>query len=259
MNEKSPPNLLADKLRVLDRALMPYTTPDEGGQWDSLWTQIEVQNLATKLKLVLKINGYREEADEVDRILERHDDDFLFRVQEPFWHEGDYAVVVELRNFVENVRFSITSDDADGAFTIRSEYALLRRLLLNLDAAFAHRAPYPIAERDLHNLAESVLACAFPDLIHEPTISGTIKNFRPDTGIPATRTLIEYKFIDKPEKVPATVDQLFADGVGYADKSWDNLICVIYETERFVTLAAWKQELKKLPNVEVVLIKGTRP
>src|ERR1700730_7572613 len=53
----------------------------------------------------------------------------------------------------------------------------------------------PANEADVHARIEAVLRCVFPDLLHKPPISKQIKNFQPDTGLPAINTLIEYKFL----------------------------------------------------------------
>ena len=66
----------------------------------------------------------------------------------------------------------------------------------------------------------------------------------PNAGIPLIHTLIEYKYLDKVEKVPTIADEVLADTRGYLSRDWDSFLYIIYETERFRTEKEWNQLLK---------------
>lgn len=103
----------------------------------------------------------------------------------------------------------------------------------------------PQQESDVHDRIEAILKCNFPDLKRKPTLSKPIKNFEPDTGIPSSRTLIEYKFVTKKTEAKRVVDEILADSSGYRSMQWKNLIFVIYETRRVMPEEEWNNLLKE--------------
>jgi hypothetical protein len=121
----------------------------------------------------------------------------------------------------------------------------------------------PQNEKDVHLRIEGILKCVFPDLKHKPTLTKAIKNFEPDTGIPSIETLIEYKFLSRPEDVGTIADEILADTRGYYNfKEWKRCIYVIYETKRFRRENEWNQLLKQsgIPeNMTVVVLSGEPP
>jgi hypothetical protein len=117
----------------------------------------------------------------------------------------------------------------------------------------------PASENDVHIRIEGILKCVFPDLKHKPTLTKQIKNFEPDTGIPSLETLIEYKFLSRPEDVGLIADQILADTRGYASKDWKRFLYVVYETNRFRTEKDWNQLLKESSvseNTTIVVLSG---
>jgi hypothetical protein len=120
----------------------------------------------------------------------------------------------------------------------------------------------PQNERDVHIRIEGILKCVFPDLKHKPTLTKPIKNFEPDTGIPSIETLIEYKFLSRPDDVKNVADEVLADTRGYVSKDWSHFIYVIYETNRFKPEKEWVQLLRHsgVPeNTTVVVLSGEPP
>lgn len=117
----------------------------------------------------------------------------------------------------------------------------------------------PRNEEDVHFRLEGVLKCVFPDLKHKPTLSKPIKNYEPDTGLPSIRTLVEYKFIDSPSKVPRVADEIFADTRGYMSAEWDTFLYVVYETRRFQPETQWQALLKSGgvgENTQIIVLSG---
>ena len=120
----------------------------------------------------------------------------------------------------------------------------------------------PQDEKDVHIRIEGILKCVFPDLKHKPTLTKPIKNFEPDTGIPSIETLIEYKFLSRPDDVATIADEVLADTRGYISKDWNNFVYVIYETNRFKREKEWVQLLRQsgVPeNTTVVVLSGEPP
>ena len=117
----------------------------------------------------------------------------------------------------------------------------------------------PASEADVHHRIEAVLRCVFPNLDHQPPVSKAIKNFRPDTGIPSLKTLIEYKFIQTKQDAKRIADEILADTRGYQSKDWDRFVFLIYETKRLRKEAEWNRLLRQCntgKNVEAIVICG---
>jgi hypothetical protein len=147
----------------------------------------------------------------------------------------------------------------------KKDFLLLTGILKNCDIyatgleIFAWR---PCNEADVHDRIESLLKCYFPDLKRKPVLNKPIKNFEPDSGIPSIRTLIEYKYITNKKESKIIFDQIFADINGYQCDEYDNIIFVIYETDRCFYETEWKTALKNLETkmkLELVLLRGTPP
>ncbi len=120
----------------------------------------------------------------------------------------------------------------------------------------------PQSEKDVHIRIEGILKCVFPDLKHKPTLTKPVKNFEPDTGILSIETLIEYKFLSRPDDVGTIADEILADTRGYASKDWKYFVYVIYETNRFRREKEWVQLLRQsgVPeNTTVVVLSGEPP
>ena len=117
----------------------------------------------------------------------------------------------------------------------------------------------PSSEDEVHRRIEGVLRCIFPDLKHKPALPKPIKNFVPDTGLPSIGTLVEYKFIDRPEQVSTIADEILADTRGYVDKDWHTFIFVIYETHRIKPKHEWNLLLGASglsDNTSVIVLSG---
>jgi len=120
----------------------------------------------------------------------------------------------------------------------------------------------PRNETDVHLRIEAVLKPFFPDLKHKPSLTKSIKNFQPDTGIGSISTLIEYKFLAKKQDVPTVADQILADTRGYVSTEWKRIIYVIYETNRFRTEKDWNNFLKESGIREdtiIIVLSGEPP
>lgn len=117
----------------------------------------------------------------------------------------------------------------------------------------------PAKESDVHDRLEAILKCHFPDLLRKPALSKPIKNFEPDTGLPSTKTLIEYKFVNTKMEAKRVVDEILADVSGYRSSEWRNLLFVIYETHRLMPEEEWTRLLHECglgTNYDAVVLSG---
>jgi hypothetical protein len=120
----------------------------------------------------------------------------------------------------------------------------------------------PSREDDVHRRIEGILKCVFPDLQHKPALAKPIKNFIPDTGLPSTKTLIEYKFISSEAESKIVADQVLADTRGYHSPEYDNYVYVIYETIRVKRESEWRALLSSCgvpPNTSIIVLSGIPP
>lgn len=114
----------------------------------------------------------------------------------------------------------------------------------------------------MHLRIENIIKCIYPDLIHEPSLTKPIKNFKPDTAIPSIKTLIEYKFITNKNDAKKVTDEILADTRAYSSKEWSNLLFVVYETNRIKHEKEWKQlihECKAAKGTEIIVLSGEQP
>jgi len=120
----------------------------------------------------------------------------------------------------------------------------------------------PASEADVHHRVEAVLKCIFPDLRHTPPVAKSVKNFKPDTGLPSMRTLVEYKFIQEKADIDRVADEILADTRGYKSRDWDCFIFLIYETRRLKSEREWNDLLRECGtalNTQAIVICGEAP
>ncbi len=117
----------------------------------------------------------------------------------------------------------------------------------------------PKNEAEVHDRLEGILKCHFGDLKRKPSLTKPIKNFEPDSGIPSSKTLIEYKFVSTKAEARIVVDQILADTHGYHSPHWRNLLFVIYETSKVFPEEEWKNLLKQCGlggNYDAIVLSG---
>lgn len=120
----------------------------------------------------------------------------------------------------------------------------------------------PASEADVHHRVEAVLKCIFSDLRHTPPVAKSVKNFKPDTGLPSMRTLVEYKFIQEKADIDRVADEILADTRGYKSHDWDCFIFLIYETRRLKSEREWNDLLRECGtalNTQAIVICGEAP
>jgi hypothetical protein len=149
----------------------------------------------------------------------------------------------KIRMYVDGIAGAHGLDEAT-ASGMRDLKGILRRALYFICDTKLF-SDLPGTEAEVHDRLEGVLRCQFSDLKRKPSLSKSIKNFEPDTGIPSCRTLIEYKFVNTKLEAKRVVDEILADTRGYRSPPWDNLLFVIYETHRVLPEEEWKTLLSE--------------
>lgn len=163
----------------------------------------------------------------------------------------------EIYNFLEAIGNSYNIHPFSNLVS-KDIISILRATLYSITDKTIFSKP-PCNEKEVHTRIEAVLKCIFPDLKHKPSITKSIKNFEPDTGLPSVRTLIEYKFISTQKDVKRISDEVLADTRGYFSRDWERFIYVIYETSRLRQESEWVQFLRESgiqDNTEIIVLSG---
>jgi len=186
------------------------------------------------------------------------EEDFMKAQRDPWGEEPSSFWANRLQQYLRamDVTFGATAIST----VTRDLVGILRNAQYSLtDKVFP--AP-PKDEREVHARMEAILRCVFQDLRHEPTIGKPIKNFKPDTGLPSIKMLIEYKFVATPQDVAPVSDQVLADTRAYVDKDWDHFVLVVYETRRLRSERVWNDHLRSCDigdNTQIVVLCGEEP
>ena len=228
----------------------------ERGEHDQL-IEYYVERAFTQLLVLLETRNLEHSRNAVEHLQAEAKGKYA----ETFWADDMYLVWTE--------KLSIYIDALEAALGEGSGRTITKdvtEILRATQYAITDRACFPEPpgnEDDVHHRIEAVLRCLFPDGVrHKPSISKPVKNFQPDTGLPALRTLIEYKFIGDDADAKRVSDEILADTRGYFSKEWDNYLYVVYETYRVRPEAEWNALMRTCgvgENTHVVVVSGEPP
>ncbi|HBG26977.1 MAG: hypothetical protein A2Y10_15350 [Planctomycetes bacterium GWF2_41_51] len=234
-----------------------YDTPDETDKvmaeryfqltWASLISLLESNNHNFLLKQVL--NDYEE--------YKKNPLDTKMGPEEPYlvWGDKIYQYIKILKTLY------IPNNENENNRNIIELKAVIKRCQTYVTNREIF-AWLPCKENDIHNRIEPVLQVYFPDIHRWCSISTPIKNFEPDTYSLTLKTLIEYKYLDTREKAKVILDGILTDISGYQCTEYENIIFVVYETERFYTESDWESTLDNLKvktKLGFVLLYGIPP
>lgn len=203
----------------------------------------------------LEVHSLSEIYKKVDRLYSQAKKDGLLKsamgIDDPYLVWGEY-----LQNYIDAVAVSYNADLHKGLIS-KDILSILKAVQYSITDPDMFDSP-PSNEIEVHRRIEGVLRCVFPNLKHKPQLTKPIKNFEPDTGLPAIRTLIEYKFISNKSQAKLIAEQILVDTRGYVSREWDTFIYVIYETSRIKPESEWKQLLKEcnVQNTEIIVLSG---
>ena len=172
--------------------------------------------------------------------------------------EDPYLIWAErIRMFVDAVSAAHGLGDTNTS-ELRDLKAILKRAVYVICDTTLF-STVPAKESDVHGRIEGILKCHYRDLKSKPALSKPIKNFEPDTGIPSSKTLIEYKFIGTEQEAKLVVDEILADVSGYRSEDWRNLLFVIYEAHRVMPEEEWTSLLRECGlgrNYDAIVLSG---
>jgi len=218
---------------------------------------MEIRQLFKMGIMLLQCHGFDNEARQLKKIFAERKGELTWRIQDT-QYEGDYLSLHLFSEHLSNVLFCVQDPDRDTkGQKLSDQLKLLLHVLGNLESSFTILKRYPADELEFERIAESVLISVFPKMRANISIDTALKTFKPDTAIPEAEALIDYKYIKSSNEIGPTVDEVNADIVGYRKEGYRHFVFVIYEDQRHTTFDRWKEQYKTLPEVSVILIKGS--
>jgi hypothetical protein len=160
-----------------------------------------------------------------------------------------------LEHLIAGLRMSVIED-------VSSEEAwTLSRLEAMLDdtAALVHRRGQPANENDLQEIMHDYLSACFPDFRLNPTIGGSLKTFKPDSGIASVNAAIEFKIVHTEQEVAKAFSGIAEDTAGYkGSKDWTRFYAVIYQAQPFASKAQFHSDMKRIGATawKTILVNG---
>jgi hypothetical protein len=160
-----------------------------------------------------------------------------------------------LERLIAGLRISVIEE-------VSSEEAwTLSRLEAMLDdtAALVHRRGQPANEDDLQEIMHDYLSACFPDFRLNPPIGGSLKTFKPDSGIASVSAAIEFKIVHTEEEVAKAFSGIAEDTAGYkGSKDWTRFYAVIYQAQPFASKAQFRSDMKRIGATawKTILVNG---
>ena len=163
--------------------------------------------------------------------------------------------LIFLERLVGGLRMSVIEE-------VSSEEAwTLSRLEAMLDdtAALVHRRGHPVNEHDLQKIMHDYLRACFPDFRLNPSIGGSLKTFKPDSGIASVNAAIEFKIVHTEEEVAKAFSGIAEDTAAYkGSKDWTRFYAVIYQAQPFASKAQFRSDMKRIGATawKTILVNG---
>jgi hypothetical protein len=149
-----------------------------------------------------------------------------------------------LERLIQGLRISVSKVLSDQeAWTLTRLEGMLRDT-----AALVHkRKSAPAIEADLQEIMHDYLSACFPDFTKNPSINGSIKNFKPDCGIRSVRAAIEFKIVHDKSQVATAFSGVAEDTAGYKNsQDWTRFYAVIYQAKPFVQVSQLQSDLMRI-------------
>jgi len=163
--------------------------------------------------------------------------------------------LIFLERLIAGLRMSVIEE-------VSSEEAwTLSRLEAMLDdtAALVRRRGPPANEADLQKTMHDYLSACFPDFRLNPPIGGSLKTFKPDSGIASVNAAIEFKIVQTEEEVAKAFSGIAEDTAGYkGSKDWTRFYAVIYQAQPFASKAQLRSDMKRIGATawKTILVNG---
>jgi hypothetical protein len=178
----------------------------------------------------------------------RFDEQYDYLESRPF----DY-----MEKLVKNVRL-LASEGLDTRDAY--ELAMLENFLRKTPVLLRKRKVVPTSEKEIREIMHDYLGALFTQYKPEITITGILKDFKPDGGVRNLKAGIEFKFAATHEEVTRAMGGIFEDVSGYSGSlDWIRFYTVIYQTEAFESEDRIKSELARAGTVmtwKALLVTG---
>ena len=175
-------------------------------------------------------------------------------------HQHDYLECPSfeyISTLIEGLR--LVSGDA---ISLQESYELAKlEILLRKAPTLLHwRGIKPKGEMDLQKVMHDYLSAYFTEYNHPVTISGIVKDFKPDGGVRNLRAAIEFKYASSREEVARSLGGIFEDAGGYnGSRDWTRFYSLIYQTEAFESEDRVRSEMTRagLVTWRAILVTGS--
>jgi hypothetical protein len=162
-----------------------------------------------------------------------------------------------VEKLVKNVRiFASEGVDTRDSY----ELAMLENILRKTPVLVRNRKVEPKNEKQIREVMHDYLGAFFTEYKKEITITGVMKDFKPDGGVRNLRAGIEFKFADTHAEVTRAMGGIFEDVTGYSGSlDWIRFYTVIYQTKAFESEDRVRSELARAATVmtwKALLVTG---
>lgn len=149
-----------------------------------------------------------------------------------------------LARIINGLRISSTEGiSSEDAWTLNR----LEEMLRDTPGLVHGRNCKPETEKDLQKIMHDYLRACFPDFRLNPSIGGTIKNFKPDCGIATVSAAIEFKIVHTREQVAVAFSGIAEDSAGYkGSKDWTRFYAVLYQGQPFMLESHLRHDVKRI-------------
>jgi hypothetical protein len=156
----------------------------------------------------------------------------------------DSPALTFLEHLIEGLRITVCEAiSSEEAWTLSRLEAMLR----DTPGLVHRRQADPASEHDLQRIMHDYLSACFPDFRHNPSIGGTLKNFKPDCGIASVSAAIEFKIVHTKEQVAAAFSGVAEDTAAYHNsKDWTRFYAVIYQAQPFMLESQLRSDLRRI-------------
>jgi hypothetical protein len=162
----------------------------------------------------------------------------------PEYDHCESPALTFLDRMIQGLRMSVSEViSSEEAWTLSKLEAILR----STHVLVHRRESAPAREADLQKIMHDYLHAFFlSDFRTNFTISGAVKNFKPDCGIWSVSAAIEFKIVHTKDEAPVAVSGVIEDTAGYrGSKDWTRFYSVIYQAEPFMSEEELQSDLKR--------------
>jgi hypothetical protein len=202
--------------------------------YDTLLVVLEAAEMpGTRASLIQSWNDFRSQQGGVPYIIE--DSEYEFCSSPAF---------DVLNRIIQGLRISVGHGvSSEEAWTMNR----LEEILQETAALVRYRNARPANEHDLQKIMHDYLHACFRDFTPSPSISGSIKNFKPDCGIASVGAAIEFKIVRSKEDVALAFSGIAEDTAAYkGSKDWTRFYAVMYQAEPFAFVSHLRHDMKRI-------------